>query len=283
MASPLSQFLSRLVREPLVHFILLGAGLFALTQFNQNTRNQAALQIVVTQERIAALASAWEIQQGSPPNPDQLQSLVLEDVQEEILAREAMAMGLGENDKIIRRRLAQKLRFLLSDASLPQTADETSLRDYYETHAELYTARARISFRHIYFSGTSRPAPSADATAQLAASDGETPLTGDPFFLPARFEQATEIRIRSDFGPAFWSALQGLPEGEWAGPVSSGFGAHLVFIEARAPEILRPFEEVREQVATDWQTAQQTALTEQRLQDILARYSVEFADGVLQP
>lgn len=274
-------FLSRLVREPLLHFLILGVVLFVLSNMLQGANTQRTLEIHVTEERIAALASAWEIQRGAPPGPEQLRSLVIEDVQEEILAREAMAMGLDGDDTIIRRRLAQKLRFLLEDASALTAPGEDELEAFYTLHRADYARPARVDFRHVYFSASSREDPAGDARAALAASKGERPAGGDPFFQPGQYRQATEPRIGTDFGRSFWHALQVAPEDVWSGPYSSAFGEHLVFVEVRTPSEEVPLEEVREEVIADWQAEAQAAETEQKLREIVSRYSVVLDEALL--
>ncbi len=281
MTTPPHRLLSRLVREPLLHFLILGAALFVLSNTLQGERNERSLQIHVTGERIAALASAWEIQRGAPPDAEQLHSLVIEDVQEEILAREAMAMGLDGDDTIIRRRLAQKLRFLLEDASLPAAPGEGELEAFYAAHRAEYARPARLDFRHVYFSASSREDPAGDALAAFSASDGGLPEGGDPFFLPGQYRQATEVRIGTDFGRGFWQALQTAPEGVWSGPHTSAFGEHLVLVESRTPSEDVPLGEVREEVIADWQRETQTGETERKLHELVSRYTIVLDDELL--
>ena len=273
--------LSRLLREPLLHFLILGAALFVLSNMLQGQRNERSLEIRVTQERIAALASAWEIQRGAPPDAEQLRSLVIEDVQEEILAREAMAMGRDADDTIIRRRLAQKLRFLLEDASAPTAPSEEEVAAFYTAHRAEYARPARVDFRHVYFSASSRGDPAGDARAALAASEGERPEGGDPFFLPGQYRSASETRIGTDFGRGFWQALQAAPEGTWSGPYTSAFGEHLVLVEARTPSEDVPLDEVREEVIADWQRETQAGETERKLRELVSRYTIVLDEELL--
>ena len=164
--------MKQILREPLVHFLLIGALLFGANAWmnrgaTARQENDAAT-VRITSNEVAWLADTWVRQRQRPPTREELGSLVTEYLKEELLAREARAMGLDQNDLIVRRRLAQKLEFLVQDTSRLDEPTDDDLRRFYKRHPDCFQAPARVSFTHIYFSGERREDASADAKAALA-------------------------------------------------------------------------------------------------------------------
>lgn len=273
--------IAKLLREPLLYFLLAGAALFLITDA---LGGDTAERIVVSDAERARLAAQWQAQMGRPPTDTELDGLIQQWLREEIYYREAKAMGLDEDDVIIRRRLAQKLTFLTEDLATAEAPDEAALRRYYQDNAQRYEEPERWSFAHRYFSGERREQAEADARAALQAltaggesAGGESAggeSAGDPFMLQRSYVARSQREIGELFGREFAAAVTDLPVGGWHGPIRSAYGWHLVQVEDREPARQRPFEEVVDQVATDYRQQQRREANEAYFESLLDRYEV---------
>ncbi|REJ73098.1 MAG: peptidyl-prolyl cis-trans isomerase [Acidobacteria bacterium] len=273
----------RLLRDPFVVFLLIGAGLFALDAWRGG--GEVDRDIVVSRAEMARLAGLWEAQSGRAPTPEELAGLVEATVREEVLFREALRLGLDQDDTIIRRRLAQKMGFLLDDTTRLEDPDEAALRRWFEGRAERWAEPPRWSFRHVYFSVDRRgeQQAQADATGVLERLRSASPPAwrslGDPFMLQREYAERTAQDVGELFGRRFADALATSGEGadaEWFGPVRSALGLHLVQVVATSPPRQRGFEEVRAQVLEEWRRERRREANEQAYRDLRARYEVEI-------
>lgn len=268
----------RLLREPLVHFVLLGTLLFGgWAALGGGGAPGAGERIVVTRGRIATLAELFERTWQRPPTPGELQGLVDDWVREEIAYREALAMGLDRDDTIIRRRLRQKLEFVVGDLSPPAPPTDEVLDAFLTAHANDYRQDARVTFEHVFVSrdrhGERAAAVARDVLEQL--DQGAAPATlGDPLDLPRRFERISAGDLARSFGQPFAAAVVGATVGGWRGPVVSGFGLHLVRIEAIEPAAMPTLAEVRDQVARDWAAALRRETSEAFYERLERRYQI---------
>ena len=267
--------IARLLREPLLYFLLAGAALFLLADA---LGGDTGKRIVVSDAERARLTAQWQAQMGRPPTEAELAALIEQWIREEIYYREAVAMGLDEDDVIIRRRLAQKLTFLTEDLATAEPPSEAELRGFYDDNAADYAQPERWSFVHRYFSGERRDQAEADARAALAALDGgeadEAAVQGDPFMLQRSYVARSEREIGELFGRDFAAAVAALPVGGWAGPVRSAYGWHLVQVQDYLPARQRPFDEVADQVVADYRQQQRRLANEARYQALLQRYEI---------
>lgn len=262
--------LLRLLREPLVYFLFAGASLFWLAPH----LGSDAQRIVVTEAELDRLSSQWQAQMGNAPSDAELAALAEQWIREEIYYREAKAMGLDDDDIIIRRRLAQKLTFLTEDLSADETPRQEDLEAYYREHADRYSEPQRLSFAHRYYSRERREDAAADATADLAAmGDGEAP-PGDPFMLQRQYSDRSERQIGELFGQEFAANVMELPAGVWQGPVRSAYGWHLVKVERRRPARQPDFREVAERVAADYRQQRRLQANEDYYAGLRARYEI---------
>ena len=268
--------LRSLSREPLFHFLAIGIVLFAIAWMREGASGPEQSTIVISDSRIASLASAWKIQNGSEPNAEELRNILIEDVDEEIFYREALSMGLDQDDRIIRRRLAQKLRFLVEDTLSDTPPSEDDLKAWYAAHAADYSVPARITFRQVYFSPTGGQDTETAAQAALASwsSAPQSPPQGDPSILPEQYNSVRQARINNDFGRGFWKKLEAAPQGEWSGPLESAFGFHLVYVDSREPETQSDFSTIRDRLAQDYQAAEKKRVLADRLREIRSRYDI---------
>jgi peptidyl-prolyl cis-trans isomerase C len=243
------RFLHAAVREPLLHFVLIGALLFAVTAFRQEKTEQSEIRISAGE--VAQLAAFWETQSQRKPSAEELRGLIEERIDEEVLAREAVRLSLDRDDVIVRRRLAQKMAFVSDDLALVGEPAEAELRAYFETHRATYTVPDLYALRHVYFN-PDRHGMALDTDAQRAlqrlSRGANADEVGDPFMLPRELADVSRDDIARDFGSIFADAVTSTKPGTWAGPVRSPFGVHLVKLEAHTPSTEARFEDVRDLV-----------------------------------
>lgn len=262
------------LKDPLVLFLLLGVAIFAIDAMRPDAGDDV---VRVGRLDIARLSDQWRAQMGRAPTEAELSGLVDAHVREEMLVREALKMGLDDNDVIVRRRLAQKLTFLTEDLALLEPATERQLTDYFEADRERYRVPARFTFSHAYFSPDRRATAREDAAAALAQVNDENWRTiGDPFMLRRTYAHVTRADVRKDFGTAFSEALPELEGDGWLGPVESGYGFHLVRIDRRTPSRLPTFGEVRARVATDYDAQRRSDANERYYETLAAQYRIEI-------
>lgn len=269
------------LREPLLHFLLIGAAIFGLYALT-TTPEQAGIgsRIVVTGGDIARLSLLWEKRWQRPPSAEELRGLLDEHVREEVLYREALALGLDRDDTVVRRHLRQKFEFLTQDLAVAHQPDATELAAWFEVNRERYRAPSRLSFTQVYFSLDRRGAGGA-REAQLALAGLRDDATGtgwaglgDATMLDDTYRDQTEQEIEALFGGEFVAALTGLEPGVWAGPIASGYGLHLVRVDARSPGAVPPLGEVEQQVRNDWDYEQRRQANEAIYRQLLERYEV---------
>jgi len=281
----------RLLHEPLVHFLAIGALLFVLYAMVSDDRAAVSNRIEITNADVEQLVLIFRKQWQRSPDALELKSLIDARVREEVLYREALAMGLDENDTIVRRRLAQKVEFLMADAGGVAEPDDETLQAYYEKHAERYREPPRLSFSQVYFSTDRRGAQAENDARKLLAHlraanppVTQAPEQGDPLMLPRIYVDQGTDEIARDFGPAFAKQVGELKSGRWDGPITSGYGLHLVYVNSREQARLPPLQQVRSRVVNDWQVDQRQAADARIYERLRSRYEVimpaELADGL---
>lgn len=271
-----------LLREPLVHFVLAAALVFA--GHAAWTAHAAARDgtITVTEEDMERMAALYASESGALPSPEDMAAMVTDQVRDEALAREARRLGLDVGDTIIERRLAQKMSFMVSDLADTPAPDEATLRKWYEDHPESYTLAPSITFEHIFLTPErTRNTPGTDSQSLLKSLNGPTPpdwrTLGDPFMLQRAYGDLPIRETIRLFGADFTRAIFSLKVGpEWQGPVSSAFGQHLVHVVAREDGRLPPFEDVRAKVESDWHDEALRTANDQAIADIIKRYKVHI-------
>lgn len=266
----MTDLVKKWLREPLLHFLVLGVGLFGLNQLATPPAGLGDDEIVVTTGQIDHIVEIFSKVRFRAPTPNELQNLIDEHILEEVVYREAMNMGLDENDTIIRRRLRQKLEFLVDDFATAQP-DDDQLLGFLEENPELFREDALLSFEHVVFTedGEDRAATLFDELRAGAEVDllAET----DSTLLPGRFLDASEKEVSALFGDAFTEALAASGVDGWTGPVRSSVGIHLVNVENFTTSRVPPLDEIRDSVAREWvahrrRTAQTTFFDQLRSQ-----------------
>jgi len=269
----------RLLSEPLLHFLVLGAVLFALHGWARPARAADARTILVTRGDVENLALTFGRTWQRPPTAEELKGLVDDFVREEILSREAIRLGLDRDDTVIRRRLSQKMEFVAEDlaATVEPTDDELAAR--VAAHPDAYRAQPRTSFRHVFLGEERGEHLQADAHELLtrlrdAGPDVDTSALGDRLLLPGEFRLETRARVSAQLGEAFATALEEVPVGVWTGPLRSAYGLHLVLVTERAGGELPPLSEIRDAVRRDLLTERRARMQHDFMDALLARYDV---------
>ena len=274
--------LRRWLREPLLHFAVGGALLFgAYAWLNSSVLpSDAGRQVRIGEGEVRWLTATWQRQWGREPTPDELRVLVSNLVKEELFAREAREMRLDENDTIVRRRLAQKLEFVLQDTARLAEPSEQELRRFYEISPEAFLTGPRVSFTQIYFRSERRSAAAAALPKLAGAAPEDAARLGDRLMVEAEFRDAEPQVVAAAFGPDFARAVFKLQPGVWHGPLESGYGVHLVRVAAAQPAQPRDFEEVRPLVLERWREQQQREAEARFSERLMAKYAVLIDDRV---
>jgi hypothetical protein len=272
----------RWTREPLVHFVVLGLLLFA--GYSALHREAAAepdsRQVALTAGDLHQLGIAFAARWRRMPTPDEMVGLVESRVHEEILYREALALGLDKDDTIVKRRLAQKMEFLAEDASAAREPTAEELQAWFAKNAKTFASPPRISFRHLYFSPDRRGERARDdaATAreQLAGTPENLPMAryGDPFMFQSSVKDQSPDQVAKNFGPDFARALFALPQGAWQGPLESGYGWHVVFLSKASPGRVPAYDEVETEVKTAWKEERRIEASRKAYEELRAKYEV---------
>lgn len=266
--------LRRIAREPLVHFLVIGAVLFLALQA---VRAGQRPTVRISEQELNQLVSYWQMQSGRAPTKGELAAILQDRVDEELLAREAQRLGLDKDDMIIRRRLAQKMAFASEDVGAIPEPTDVQLRAYYDQHKDQYANPAHIALRQVYFSADRGPqAQSAAAEAMAQARRGQTP-SGDPFLLPLTYADVSPADLVRDYGAGFAKAVQAAPVGTWIGPLASPYGLHLVRVEGRQGAETAPFDSVRGDVRDAWIGERRAANNAAFLKGLRQRYRVVVA------
>jgi len=281
--NPQPSLLKRWLREPLVHFLLLGLALFTVYSALHRGPGQGGSlnRIELTEDDLRQMSITWVAQGRPSPTPEQMKSLVENKVHEEILYREALALGLDKEDTIVKRRLAQKMEFLAEDVSDLREPTPEELKVWFEKNAERFALPARATFRHLYFSpdrrGEHTHDDAAHALQQLAGKPANwSGVTGlaDPFMFQDYYGDRSFEQMATQFGPQFAQALFRLVPGLWQGPIESGYGWHLVFVDSITPVRVPAFEEVEADVKTAWVAEQREEFKRKAYAAMRARYEV---------
>ena len=284
--------LRRWLREPLVHFLLLGIVLFAAYAYVQRGRAgvESSKQIAVSLDDLRTMDLYFESQWHRPPTPAEFQAMVEDKVREEVLYREGLAMGLDKDDEIVKRRMAQKMQFLAEDVATAHEPSTAELKAWFEKNSGKFALPSRYSFRHLYFSpdkrGKKAQTDAAAALTKIAGQPEDSKLaaaSGDSFMFQDYYGDRTPEAVAKEFGPQFAIALEKLKPGSWQGPVESGYGWHLVFVDTVIPGRVPAFEEMEPDAKTAWLAEQKQQAWQKAYKDMRAKYTVLLPNPGDQP
>ncbi|MFZ1174515.1 MAG: peptidylprolyl isomerase [Bradyrhizobium sp.] len=287
-AKPAPSLLRRWRREPLLHVLLIGATLFVV-YYALNPRagqRQDSNHIAITADDLAQIRLAWMAQWQRPPTPEEMRNLLDGKIREEVLFREAMALGLDKDDTIVKRRLAQKMEFVMEDASALREPASDELRRWFAQNARRFAMPSLVTFRHLYFSPDRRGAHTRDDAAnalnKLSSKPEETPeLDGlsDRFMFQDFYAEGSPDQVANIFGTSFAQALPGLEPGKWQGPIESGLGWHLVWVESNIPGRVPAFEEIEARVKSEWNDEQRAEGKRKMFDHMRSRYQIVLPEA----
>ena len=267
----MKNLLQKLARDRLVWFIALGLGLFVLEGLGQR---HAAQRIVIDLPLVEKLVAQWQGQTKRQPTAVELDALIEGYIREEILVREAQRMGLDEDDVIIRRRLAQKVDFFLSENGPADLPDEAALRQWFEANRARYDTPPTVSWQHIF---AADEAAARTLLQQVRANPAAWRQLGQPFMLNRAYARQDKSGLAQLMGGDFATRLMELSGTDWQGPVQSAYGWHVVKITAREAAKPAGFEALADRLAVDWQAEQARRAKQQAWQDLRASYTIELA------
>ena len=273
--------MKRVFSEPLLHFLVLGAVLFAaygvLNRSSSSSKSNG--EIVVTAGQIEHLTTGFTRSWRRPPSADELNDLIRSYIREEVYYRQAKEMGLDRDDPIIRRRLQQKLEFVSEDVAAQSEPSDSDLETLLRSQPEKFRVGRSYTFTHVYLNPDRHGNLAADAERlllQLNESDAtaDASTLGDRFLLETNFQAISDSEIAKLFGTDFSDRLAKLPIGQWQGPLKSGYGLHLVFVQQRTDGRVPALSEVREAAISEWKETQRNKANEDVFRKLLSRYSI---------
>lgn len=276
----------RLFTEPLIQFLIIGAGIYGVyAMFATPEENFRDTLVHVDSNRINGFISEWEARWSRPPTREEINGLIQSYIKEDVLYRQAVSMGLNEDDPITRRRMAQKLEFLTSDLAMMVQPAEGELEQYFNDHSETYRAPDRMTFSQVFFDpdsrGDSTLEDAAEALLKLQAAgepNEESMRVGDGFMLQRDFVSVTATEAARQMGSGFVEAVVQLVPGSWHGPVLSGYGVHLVYVFSYEKSPPAVFEDVRVAVLENWQSEQREQFNADFLENLKSRYEIVIDD-----
>jgi PPIC-type PPIASE domain len=280
MSHRLVHAVKRLRTEPLLHFLLLGTALFVVFEILDRPDDRKGGQIIVTTGTIEHLRAAFSRVWQRPPSAEELDGLIADYVREEVLAREAVALGLDRDDTVIRRRLRQKMEFIANDLAAQAEPSDEDLREHLAQHPDLFRLEPRLTFRQVYLNpqhrgdGVEQDAAQLLAALHLAGIQAEFDAMGDSTLLSPELIDARASEVAGMFGEPFARQLLQLPLGQWQGPLASGYGVHLVYVSERMDGRIPPLAEVRDAVHREWANARRLEANETFYRTLRQRYAV---------
>ena len=272
--------MKKLLTEPLLHFIALGALIFAAyTWLSPGEEDRGSIVVSLGQQEhlVTAFSRTWQ----RAPTASEFANLVEDWIKEEIATREGQRMGLDADDTIIRRRLRQKLELLAEDVVAMARPDDAQLQAFLEENQTDYRQEPTWTLHQVYFSLDRRGDQAVqDAEEALVLLDTGGDLVnpdniGDPLPLPVRMSNEREQAIANQFGQVFVEELQGVETGRWQGPIRSGFGLHLVRVDEYTPGRALTLEEARDAVQRDWFNQQRLATIDTLYERLRETYDIE--------
>lgn len=268
------------LREPLLHFLLIGGALFLIYGLQNDGLVNQNNRIVISEADINRLITLWGKKRQRPPTQAELNGLIEQQIREEVLYREALAMGLDQNDSIVRRRLAQKVEFISADLSAQIEPTDGDLAKYLAANTELFEIPARISFVQVYLNADRRgknlqkDAEHLLVKLEKSSAKANNAALGDPFMFGHEHAQLTPRGVSRLFGEEFTSSLFSLPISKWQGPVLSGYGLHLVRIDSKTEARQPTLADVREKVRVEWFSQQRRTMDKVFYESLRQRYDI---------
>jgi hypothetical protein len=278
------------LREPLLHFMVIGAVIYLLyAVFAEPAVEDTDKTIVVTAGEIEWMNTSWQKRWNRLPTSEELEGLIKQYIKETVLYREALTMGLNQHDQVIRRRLAQKLEFLAKDLVALTPPTEEELQAYFMEHQGYYTEPARYTFTQVFINPDKRGDATLDDAEKLKVTliargedIGDVSELGDDLMIQSYYPEKDQAEIEKQFGSGFAESLVELSPGQWHGPVLSGYGVHLVYIHGITEPPPVVFDDVHKRVTLDWETEKGIELNQQFYDSLREQYTIIIEEPVVE-
>ena len=267
--------MSKILKDPLLHFLLLGGALFVLLAAREDTPEPARIHI--TADEVERLARGQLVLDPRDMQSRTIDALVEAYVRDEIYYREALALGLDVDDDQVRTRLIEKMRYVTENLADPEPASEGELRAFFDANPELFLQPATVTFDHVFFSPSQRGARLRDDIAaglERLRAGAPAQEVGDRTPLGDRFEAAPGERVHVLFGESLTGAVFDAPLGQWIGPFESDFGQHVVRVHERNAARQPSFDEAGERALEIFAAEERRAHNEAAFEEMRARYDV---------
>lgn len=262
-------------KEPLVHFLLGGALIFLFFNLLDETPPTVSEnRLEITDQDVDRLIARFEATWRRAPSDEELSHLVDQLVRQEVLVREALALGLDRGDEVVRQRLVQKMTFLAEGSIAALEPSDEELKAHMLAHQDRFQSPDTIAFKQVLLKDGVDP----DVASSVLTADGDLEELVTPTLLPGRFPLTSRMVIDRTFGNGFFDALVQLEPGVWTGAVTSAYGSHAVFVEDYRPSFSPDLADVRDAVELDWRSLRERELTEERITSLLARYEIVLPD-----
>ena len=258
------------MKKKITIFLILGLLIYFIDILNND--DKYTKDIYISDQEINSLVIAWESQVGRKPNQNELINIINDYIQEEILYREALALGLDENDRIIKRRLAQKITFLKQETFLEKPPIDEII-NFYKSNIDLYYINPTFSFTHYFFSNEENGKKRAEVFFEQLIN--KTTLSkSDPFLLGKNFAYKSSDQIDRDFGMDFSNHFNTMQTDIWSKPIQSSFGFHIVKIVDKQEGYLPDIKDIFSQVELDYANNIKEQLLEKYIMDVRAEYNI---------
>lgn len=274
--------LKRFLSEPFLHFLLIGLAIFISSSYI--ARKREIHKIVIDKSVIAKLTMAWQSQFGRAPNSSELKMAMDDYVKQEVLVREAQQLGLNQDDEIIKRRLQQKMAFIIKDNIILPDPDAATLETYFRKNAAKFAESPKVSFSHIYFSADNGHSELARERAVETLHSMESkpvrlraPELGDHFMLLYDYDNIGKTEAQGLFGDSpFTDSLFTVKENTWSGPFLSGYGWHLLYVNRKQDKTIPPLAEIRNKVIATYKSDKLEQMDNDAMEKLIAKYQVEL-------
>lgn len=266
--------ISRIVKEPLVHFLLIGGLIFAAySMFDDSPTTPPSQQIIITQADLTALSAQFESVWKRQPRPQELNAMTKEMIRDRVLVNAALDLGMDQGDTVINRRLRQKMEFFATSIAEAVEPEDGELEAFYQANSQKYQIPPQVALEQFFLG--ERAAANTVASALVALQNGDDPEQfRHPSLLPEQVEMTSMRVLDSTFGTGFAASLNALSIGEWSGPVKSGYGLHLVRLTKKSPATHPALAQVVDKVFPDWQSSKRQEVLDHYYQSLRQGYEI---------